>query len=106
MAKISISRCWQFMLCSNYLFRWQAQQEQLILIDIHSHEVRLTLSCPGFFGHSQLEEGCLVPAPVIALSILLTFGTSDIHSDFCLLTNCHIFSGKVTKFGLIIFLPL
>ena len=29
----------------------------------------------------------------------------DLHSNFYLLTNSYIFSGKVTKFGWIIFLP-
>ena len=32
--------------------------------------------------------------------------SKDLHSNFYLLSNSHIFSGKVTKFGWIIFLPL
>ena len=51
------------------------------------------------FGGLDLPEAPLQESVAMATA-------KDLHSNFYLLTNSYIFSGKVTKFGWIIFLPL
>ena len=55
--------------------------------------------CHYYFGGLDLLEAPLQESVAMAT-------TKDLHSNFYLLANSYIFSGKFTKFGWIIFLPL